>query len=279
MTVIDAHQHFWRLDTGGYDWITDEISGIRRDYHPDHLRPYLEHLGVDKTVLVQAREDIDDNRFMMEMAAQGGFVGGIVAWVDLTAPDAVETLEDLAQKPIIKAVRPVLQGIEQTDWILREDVIGALKHLPRLGLRFDALITPRHLKVIDTLAKTIPDLPMVVDHAAKPVILSGQDAGEDWRSGMSQLASHPQIMCKISGMVTEFGPGWTRDALQPVADHLISAFSPNRLMWGSDWPVLELDGSYPQWFKTVGQLIKSCSTTEQQDIRGLTAARFYGIEI
>lgn len=279
MTVIDAHQHFWRVDADGYDWITDEISGIRRDYEPQHLKPYLESLGVDKTVLVQTREDLADNSFMVDMAALGGFVGGIVAWVDLTDAGVGETLQELANMPIVKGVRPVLQGIEDTNWILRGDVLAALAQLPALGLRFDALITPRHLDAIETLAKTLPDLPIVVDHAAKPVIAGGADAGEAWRHGISQLARHPQVMCKISGLATEAGPGWTGQALQPVADHLISAFTPARLMWGSDWPVLELDGSYPQWFKTVGQLIGALSDAEQKDILGLTAARFYDIDV
>ena len=275
--IIDAHQHFWRIDRGDYGWISDEISAIRRDYLPTHLRAYLDHFGIDRTILVQAGETLSDNAFMADCAVEAGFVGGIVAWVDLTAPDIGAHLAGLAALPLIKGIRPVLQGIEDTNWILQPAVISALRQARDLGLRFDALITPRHLEVILQLALEVPDLPIVIDHAAKPVIRAGRPAGAVWRDGMARLAGHDQIHCKLSGLATEFGPGWSAETLAPVADHLLAEFGPERVMWGSDWPVLELEGSYPQWFTVLQALISGRSLVEQAQILGGTARQFYGV--
>lgn len=276
-TVIDAHHHFWRIDRGVNDWITDEISGVRRDYLPEHLAPYLAHLGIDGTVLVQASETWSENAFMIAEAEASGFVKAVVGWVDLAAPEAIEQIEELARHPIVKGIRPVLQGIAEDEWILRPAVVKALSRLAPLGLRFDALIQPRHLPVIDRLAKALPDLPIVVDHAAKPVIRGGAAPSANWRDGMESLARHPQVYCKISGLVTEAGLGWRKGTLRPVSEHLIGSFGPSRVMWGSDWPVLELDGSYPQWFSCTGDLIAGRSADERADIMGGTAQRSYGI--
>lgn len=275
--IVDAHQHFWRIDRGVYDWIDDSISGIKRDYLPTHLAPYLAHLGIQKTILVQASETLQENQFMADLAVECAFIGGIVAWLDLTAPDAMSVLQELAQNPLVKGIRPVLQGIEDSDWVLQGDVVSCLRALPDLGLRFDALIQPRHFKAIAEVARTIPDLAIVVDHAAKPVIRDGTPLDADWYDGMQVLAQCPNVYCKVSGLVTEYGPGWTVQGLQPVVDHLIELFSPSRLMWGSDWPVLELDGSYSQWFDCVKQLIAGCTPAEQANILGGTACRFYGL--
>ena len=275
--IVDAHQHFWLIDRGVNGWIDDSISGIRRDYLPEHLEPYCRHLGIDQTILVQASETLGENGFMADLAAESGLVGGIVAWLDLTSTDAFRTLEDLSKSPIIKGIRPVLQGIEDTNWVLQDSVMSCLKVLPALGLRFDALIQPRHLPVIAKLAEAVPDLDIVIDHAAKPVIQGGRRPDADWYDGMRHVASHPHLHCKISGLATEHGPGWTATTMQPVVDHLLDTFSPARLMWGSDWPVLELDGSYVQWFTCLQSMLSGCSASEKADVLGNTAARFYGL--
>lgn len=276
--IVDAHQHFWQIDQGIYDWIDDDISGIKRDYQPEHLAPYLNHLNIDKTILVQAAETLKENELMLEAANNNPFIGGIVAWVDLMSNDCASMLEDLASKPIIKGIRPVLQGIEDTNWILQDQVIENLKRLPQLGLRFDALIQPRHLGVIKILGEKIPDLSIVVDHAAKPIIENGLLSSNIWFDGFRELAKNPKTFCKISGLATEYGSGWSAKTLQPIADHLLESFSPNRIMWGSDWPVLELDGSYTQWFLCLKNLIENLDDQDQKRILGETAIEFYGIE-
>lgn len=273
--IVDAHQHFWQIKHNIYDWIDDNVSGIRRDYQPEHLLPYLHHLQVEKTILVQASETARENQLMLEAANANPFIGGIVAWVDLTSSDCASVLEQFANTPIIKGIRPVLQGIPQTDWILQDRVLENVKLLPQLNLCFDALIQPRHLGIIKNLGTEIPDLSIVIDHAAKPVIINGTMPTKQWFEGMSDLAKNPNIFCKISGLATEYGAGWSAKALQPIADHLLDCFSPNRLMWGSDWPVLELDGSYTQWFLSVNNLIATLNEQDKQKILGQTAIKFY----
>lgn len=276
--IIDAHQHFWQISRGVNTWIDDSISGIRRDYSPEYLAPYLKHLGIDKTILVQASETVEENQFMTDLADQCEFIGGIVAWVDLSARSVVDELKQLSTNPLIKGIRPVLQGIEDDEWILQENVISALRELPKLGLRFDALIQTRHLNAISEIASLVPELAIVVDHAAKPVIRGGAQPDAAWFDGMSKLAQNEQVYCKLSGLVTEHGEGWTENALRPVFEHLLNVFTPERLMWGSDWPVLELDGSYVQWFNCVNSLIADLSSTERDQILGGSAAIFYGLE-
>lgn len=275
--IIDSHHHLWKIDRGVYNWISDEIAGIRKDFTPRDLAPHLKACGVHKTILVQASETASENAFLLEQTKEGAFIGGIVAWVDLTRPDIREVLQELAEIDIIKGIRPVLQGIEDTNWILRPDVLEALRFATRAGLRFDALITPRHLETIDTLATRLPDLPMVIDHAAKPVINLGNPFQSEWAVGMKRLARHPHIHAKISGLATEFGAGWNAVNLKPTFDSLYESFGAHRLMWGSDWPVLELDGTYEEWFSCVTQLIATLPAQEQSDILGGSAARFYGI--
>lgn len=277
MEFVDAHHHFWKIDRGIYNWISDDISGIRRDYEAAHLSHYLSHLGVAKTVLVQAAESLLENEAMLEIAADNAFVAGVVAWVDLDDPSSARELESLAKNPKTKSVRPVLQGIDDTDWILRPQVLENIGLLPKLGLCFDALIQPRHLEVIHALSQNIPDLRIVVDHAAKPVIANGQAAGTAWESGMSKLAQNPNIYCKLSGIATEQGPGWQAKTLKPVSDHLLQTFGPERLMWGSDWPVLELSGSYVQWFNVAQELLSDLTTEDHQKVMGKTATEFYSL--
>lgn len=277
MKFVDAHHHFWKIDRGIYNWISDDLSGIRRDYEPEHLSHYLSHLGVAKTVLVQAAESLVENEAMLAIAAQNDFVAGVVAWVNLDDPSAARELELLAKNPAVKSIRPVLQGIEDTDWVLRRQVQDNISRLPQLGLRFDALVQPRHLDTINVLSENLPDLKIVIDHAAKPIIANGQPAGDKWEGGMARLAEKPNIYCKLSGLATEQGPGWHAKTLKPVSDHLLETFGPDRLMWGSDWPVLELSGSYTQWFNVAQELLADLSEQDMEKVMGQTATEFYGL--
>lgn len=275
MTYIDSHHHFWRIDRGENDWIDDSISGIRRDYLPEHIDPYLRHLGVTKTILVEASAGDSENVFMSEMAKNAPFVAGIVAWVDFTKPDAPEKLANLSENPLIKGVRPVMLRADDTEPVLHDIVAQNATLLPDLGFTFDAMAVPHLLPMFAQLAEAVPRLPMVIDHCAKPIIKDGQPASDTWRADMATLASHPNMHCKLSGIAHEFGPGWSARNLQPVVDHILEIFGPNRIMWGSDWPVLELSGSYTQWLEAVETMIEGCDDAGKAAIRGGTAARFY----
>lgn len=275
--IVDAHQHFWRIDRGVYDWIDDSIPALRRDYMPEHLQAHLKLNNVSKTILVQASETDEENIFLISLAQNFDFVGGIIAWVDLDAPGAISILQDLAKNPLIKGIRPVLQAIEDSHWILKDNVMACLRELPKLGLRFDALIQARHIGAIVTLAQKIPELNIVIDHASKPSFKNGIGIAPVWRDQIKQFADLPQVYCKMSGLITEYGAGWSVNSLQSVVDHILDVFSPSRIMWGSDWPVLELDATYSEWFESTQKLIKKCSPADKEEIMGGTASRFYGL--
>ncbi|SIN76816.1 amidohydrolase family protein [Vannielia litorea] len=275
---IDAHQHFWTLSRGDYPWPNESVAPIFRDFGPDDLAPLLAAAGIDRTILVQATDTVEETGFLLDLAAGADFVAGVVGWVDLTAPDAMATIDRLRADPALKGLRPMLQNIGATDWILQDAAAPALAHMEATGLRFDALIQPRHLPVIDTLAGRYPGLPIVIDHIAKPVMGGGAAPDAAWLEGIGRLAARANVWCKLSGMVTEAGPEWTDADLAPFAAHVLDAFGAGRVMFGSDWPVLTLASDYATWAQTADRLIAELPAPEQAEVRGGTAARFYGID-
>ena len=275
---IDAHQHFWRLDRGDYFWMDDSVAPIQRDLGPGDLLPLRTEAGIDGTVVVQAAPTVAESEYLLSLADEDQAILGVVGWVDLSQANARSDLQHLAAHSRFKGVRPMLQDIEDTSWILRDEVISNLEIVAATGLRLDALITPRHLDAISDLADRIPELPIVIDHCAKPPIQNGQDAGEEWRAGIARLAQAPQIVCKLSGLANEFGAGWNADKLRPVFDHVLDCFGAERLMWGSDWPVLDLAGTYQNWYHCALSLASTLSTEEQDNLFGETATRFYGLK-
>ncbi|WDR04653.1 amidohydrolase family protein [Devosia rhodophyticola] len=273
---IDSHQHFIDISRGVHDWIRDDMAVLRRDLGPDQLRPLLAASGVDGTVLVQASQTWDENACMINEAKRAGFVRGIVGWLDLEAPDAVERLEELAREPLIKGVRPILQGMSDDNWVHRDKVVAALSHLPRLNLCLDALIQPRHLGVIERLARQLPDLPIVIDHGANPEIAGRSEPDPAWRRGLAACAGHQQVMCKLSGLATHDVEGWRQSgSLDASVNDLLDIFGTDRLMWGSDWPVLNLAADYAGWVERSTGLAQSLSTDERAALFGGTATSFY----
>jgi len=242
------------------------------------LAPLTTNERIDTTVLVQAAPTLAETEFLLEVArASDGFVGGVVGWVDLTASDAVSTLAYLAREPLLKSIRPMLQDIPDPNWILRDDVARALAALPGLGLRFDALVKPAQLPALLRLPDRHPDLAIVVDHGAKPEIAAR--GWEPWASLMRSLARFPQVMCKLSGLATEAAPDWTAESLRRYVDHLLDCFGPGRLMWGSDWPVVELGGGYRRWAEATDALLERLPEDDRAAIRGDNARRFYGLAL
>lgn len=277
--IIDAHQHFWQLSREHYDWPNESVEAIFRDFSPDDLQPLLHQAGVSRTVVVQALDTIEETRYLLEIAQKYSFVAGVVGWVDLSAANAVARIDELRGDPLLKGLRPMLQNIEETEWILHQENTAALEHMAKTGLRFDALIQPRHLKAIDELAARYPGLPIVIDHIAKPAMGDGRKPDPAWSEGMKAIAAHENCYCKLSGMVTEIGPDWQLDDLRAHADTVIDCFSPERVMFGSDWPVLNLAGDYLGWLNTVRTLIGNLSESEQEAILSRTAIRFYDLAV
>ncbi|ACP27102.1 amidohydrolase 2 [Sinorhizobium fredii NGR234] len=275
MNFIDSHQHYWTLGLGHNDWPGPDLRPIFRDFGPDDLKPHLTAAGIGSTVLVQAAPNVAETDFLLEIAAREETVAAVVGWVDILGSSAGSELQRLKGHPKFRGIRPMLQGIAETAWILRPEAIATLEMLPHMDLRFDALIQPRHLPVIAALADRLPNLPIVVDHGAKPFIAEGRL--EPWATDMAALARRPNVHVKLSGLVTEAGGNWSVERLHPYATHLIGAFGAERVMFGSDWPVVLLDADYAEWFAAAQALTATCSEAERQAIFLGTAARFYGI--
>jgi L-fuconolactonase len=198
-----------------------------------------------------------------------------VGWVDLGAADAVETLDMLAGDPLLKSVRPMLQDLADSDWIVRPKVQPALAALPQLGLQFDALVKPRELKALLRTLEHHPDLGVVIDHCAKPDIAANR--WQPWAEDLAALARHPRVHCKLSGLVTEAGVNWSVEALRRYTDHVFQCFGPTRLLWGSDWPVVTLAASYAAWVAASETLLAGVSRADKERIFGANAWRFYGL--
>lgn len=273
IVLIDAHHHVWRVNRGDYGWLTPDLL-ICRDYGLEDLRPLLGDIG--GTILVQAAPTEAETTFMLDVARESeGLIRGVVGWADFAAADAPDRIAAAATEPLLKGLRPMLQDIVDADWILRPAIESALRALAAYGLRFDALIQPRHVRVILQLAHAHPELPIAIDHGAKPDIAHG--AFEPWATEMALLARETPAVCKLSGLVTEAGPGWTVEDLRPYVEHLLRIFGPKRLMWGSDWPVVNLAGGYTRWRDAALVLLSGLSGSEKEAILGGTARRFYGL--
>ena len=284
---IDSHQHFWRPARGDYTWLHADVPALAplvREFLPEHLAPLLQAHGVERTVLVQAADSEAETDFMLELATAHDVVGGVVGWADLSSPDAVASIERMARHPKFKGVRPMLQDLPDDDWIARMPRPDAVQALVRLGLRFDALVKPRHLSSLMRFLKDWPQLPVVIDHAAKPPVgAHDSEVFATWRKDMSALAALPQVCCKFSGLWGEAPPSTHGDvdaaarAVRPVWEPLLESFGPARLMWGSDWPVLTLAGDYAGWIAVSEACIGGLSASEQAHIWRGTAQRFYGL--
>lgn len=272
---IDAHQHYWRIGRNGHEWPTPDLPAIHRDFLPADLEPELARLGIARTVLVQSQPADADTEWLLDLAARSPSVGAVVGWCDLRAPDAPARIAELAARPKLRGLRPMLQDLP-TGWILDPGVAPALAAIAEAGLAFDALIRPAHLPDIAALAKAYPSLAIVVDHGAKPAIAEG--SFQPWADGMRELARHPNVSCKLSGLVTEAKANWASNDLVPYVRHLLDCFGTDRLLWGSDWPVLSLAASYAQWFDAANALVSGVTDSGRDAIFGGNAARVYRVQ-
>ncbi|MBO9477878.1 amidohydrolase family protein [Shimia sp. R11_0] len=270
---IDAHQHFWSLARGDYGWLTETLAPIYRDFLPDDLSPLLAQAGIEGTVLVQAAPTVAETTFMLSLAAEHDFIKGVVGWVDFDAADAPYQIETLAADAALVGLRPMIQDIADPDWMLGDALTPAFEALVAQDLTFDALTLPPHLGNLRKLLKRHGDMRVVIDHASKPYIRDGEIAG--WAEDMTALAQETQAFCKLSGMVTEAAEDWRTEDLRPYVDHLLTTFGPERLIWGSDWPVCTLASSYARWLETTDALLSDLSDTDRAAILGGNAARAY----
>ncbi len=272
MDRVDAHQHFWTLARGDYTFPTADLFAIYRDFEPADLKPLNSRVGITRTVLVQAAETAAETRYLLDIAARQKMVGGVVGWVDMAAPDTAGTITELAKDRWLRGVRPSMERMP-IDWMIQDAHDPFYRAIIDNGLTLDAQVLPVHLPILHRLLMRYPDLPVVIEHAAKPRIRDGAFAG--WAADMSRIAAETHACCKLSGLATEANRGWSVATLKPYVDHLLQCFGPNRLMWGSDWPVVNLAGGYEGWSDATDELLRDLADTDRAAILGTSAHEFY----
>jgi len=280
VTLVDAHHHLWDLAVRDQDWITGEdLAPLRRSFSLADLRPLAQEAGVTATVLVQTVTVAEETPEMLALAAGDDLVAGVVGWTDLTAPDIADTLAALRELPgggHLVGIRHQVQSEPDPQWLLRPDVLRGLTAVAEAGLAYDLLVLPHQLPAAAAAAAELPGLTFVLDHLAKPPVKAG--VSEPWGVELRALAALPNTVCKLSGLVTEADwAGWTTADLQPYADTALEAFGPDRLMFGSDWPVCTLAARYREVLDAARELTVGLSTAEQRALFGGTACRAYGL--
>jgi L-fuconolactonase len=273
---VDAHQHFWHVARRDYAWLTrDSFPELYRDFDPRDLAPYLQRCGIDVTVLVQGAQTASETEFLLGIANATPFVAGVVGWVDLLARGAPLQIERLAREPKLVSLRPMLEILPDDDWILDRRLGPAVHAMQRHGLCCDALVRPRHLPALNRFLAAHPDLPVVIDHGAKPAIADAEI--REWSREIREVAAGSGAFVKLSGLATEAAPGWDGETLRPYVEVLLEAFGPRRVMWGSDWPVLNVAGDYEDWHATARRLTDDLTRDEAAWVFGGTATAFYGL--
>jgi L-fucono-1,5-lactonase len=270
---IDAHHHLWTLARGDYGWLTPDLAPIYRDFRLSDLAPHLSAADIEGTILVQAAPTEGETMFLLDIAESAELVRGVVGWTDFNATDGVARIDALAARKLLVGLRPMVQDIADDDWLLGPALAPLLSAMARAGLVFDALVLPRHLpKLLEVIGRH-PDLTFVLDHCGKPQLATGEIA--IWQRHIALLAEHPNIVCKLSGLVTEASPDWQIADLRQAVDHVRACFGPQRMLWGSDWPVVNLAGGYAKWFAAAETLLADLSPDEKADVFGGNAARIY----
>src|SRR5690349_3995415 len=268
--MIDSHQHFWQVGRFDYPWMSEALS---RDYLPTDLVPILKQNNVEKTILVQASNSVAESRWLLGLADANDFIAGVVGWIDLTSPQ----LDQLSERPKLKGVRHLVEAEPNDDWLIQPSILAGLKKLAAHGLSYDLLVHTRHLKHVPFVTETCPDLKLVIDHLAKPPIARNEI--KEWLQAFKPLARYPNISCKLSGLVTEANwTSWKIDDLRPYVDCALEFFGPDRMMFGSDYPVCLLAASYDRVLDSFLEILRYLSNTDREKIFSTNAAKFYRLD-
>lgn len=269
---IDSHQHFWKYNVAEYPWI-GAGTPLQRDWLPADLEQVAGPLGFSGCVAVQARQTVEESRWLLSLADQSAFIKGVVGWVDLRSELVENELAELARHPKFVGVRHVVQS-EVSDFMLQPEFLRGLGKLKQFNLAYDLLLFPKHLPSAIKVVSQLPEQRFVLDHIAKPMVRAGLI--QTWKDDLKELARHPNVWCKISGLVTEARmPGWKLEDFRPYLDVVLEAFGENRVMFGSDWPVCLLGGSYEQIFGLAADYFAQFSEEARGKFFGATAAAFY----
>lgn len=273
---LDAHQHFWKYSPTEHVWMTEAMAALKRDFMPQDLKPLLAANGFDGCIAVQARQSLEETRWLLELAEEHTFIKGVVGWVDLCSPELPKQLERLAGSARLVGVRHVVQDEPDDAFMLREDFQRGIARLAEFGLAYDVLVYPRQLRAAVGLVRAFPEQRFVLDHMAKPAIAEG--LLEPWATELRELAKFPNVTCKLSGMVTEAKwKQWKAGDFRPYLDIVLEAFGAERLMIGSDWPVCTLSGEYAAVVGIAMDYVAQLPVEQQEGVLGGNCARVYGI--
>ena len=274
---LDAHQHFWKYNPEEYGWIDDEMSILKKDFLPQDLLPSLQKSDMNGTIAVEARQTLEETRWLLALSDAFDFIRGVVGWVDLRSDDLVNQLQVFTRHPRFCGVRHVIQDEPDDRFMLKEDFLRGIRHLKKYNLVYDVLIFEKHLPYTIELVRQFPDQRFVVDHIAKPLIKD--HILQPWEKNIRKLAEFPNVFCKVSGMVTEADwHQWKPADLKSYLDVVFETFAAERIMIGSDWPVCLLCGEYSEVIGVVREYIQSLSQNEIKRVMGDTAMEVYGIE-
>ena len=274
---IDSHQHFWIYDPNQYPWMTDELSAIRSNHLPEHLQVEFDRLGIDGSVAVQARQSLDESRWLLKMADESCLIKGVVGWVDLRSENVEDQLAEFAEHPKFVGVRHVVQDEPDENFMLLPEFIRGISKLKSYDLSYDILVFPNQLPAAIELVKQFPDQPFVLDHIAKPLIKDKEIS--TWNEHIRELAQFSNLNCKVSGMITEANwTTWKTSDFTPYLDVVFKAFGEDRLMYGSDWPVCKLAGSYRQVYDLTDNYFSQFSPLAKEKFFGGVASEFYGLK-
>ena len=276
--MIDTHHHLWKYKSKDYGWMDDSMAVLKHDYLPEDLALELQNSRISGTVVVQARQTLEETRWLLGLADENSFIKGVVGWLDLRSPDLEQQLMKFAAHPKLVGVRHVIHDETDDDFMLHPDFIQGIAKLVDYDLVYDLLLFPKHLERAVKLVEKFPRQRFVLDHLGKPPIKAG--IMEPWNSDMATLAAYPNVWCKLSGMVTEADiESWNFEALLPYMEVVLNAFGPDRIMLGSDWPVCRLAGAYKEVINIVPKFIESLNNSYQEKILYQNAIDCYKLNI
>ena len=269
--MIDSHQHFWQVGRFDYPWMSKDLGVLYRDYLPDDLAPILQQNGVRKTILVQASNSVAESRWLLDLADGNSFIAGVVGWVDLMSVEIDAQLDELCAHPKFKGVRHLVESEPHDDWLVQPAVLAGLRNLSARGLSYDLLVHTRHLQYVPPVAERCPDLALVIDHMAKPPIARNEI--KEWSQALKPVACYSNVHCKLSGLVTEANwSSWQTNDLRPYVEYALELFGPDRMMFGSDYPVCLLAAPYDRVLESFQELL---GDDDRDKIFCKNAARFY----
>lgn len=272
--IVDSHQHFWQVGRFDYPWMSSEPGVLCQDYLPTALAPLLKQSGVSGTVLVQASNSLDETSWLLSLANQHSFIGGVVGWVDLTSPDAGRQLDEFGVHPMFKGVRHLVESEPHNDWLNQPNVRRGLSQLAARGITYDLLVHTRHLKYAAAVAEQCPELRLVIDHMSKPPIVRGEIS--EWAGELKRISAYPNVSCKLSGLVTEADKeNWRLEDLKPYVNSALEYFGSRRLMFGSDWPVCLLAATYDRVLESAQSLLAELNEDDRCRIFEQNAKDFY----